>query len=540
MMGAMRVLAAAAVICCLALPAGVAQEKAAPAPAPAKADGATDVLFLQDRTEVRGEIVQYSAAGRLKIRVAGAEKPTELGLEEVARLRFSSEESRPGTSTGEQARLSGGGTLSGTIVSFDGDVAVLEGAAGPVRLRRSDIKALLLGQPESPLPTLRDEKKDILIREVEKKPDGAEKPVRECVADYGRLKSIGPKIVFQVTIPAEGDAKERTEEREFERATVRHVYFHRDAGPSEFPPGLFGKVTLKNGDRWVAVLQAVTHDRVRLFSHMFGSVEIDKAKVHSISFIQQAQLTAGNILITDQTGIHEFDAQRQEIWTYNAAGQGAAIARKLRNGNVLVADPTTNSVLEIRPQGRTGGDVVWRLEEVQNPWDVTRLDNGNTLVTERYNSRVVEYDAKTREVVWQAIATYPMSAQRLENGNTLITTNNAVFEVNHDPQPKEQWRAKLLQGGTIRPHRAVRLENGNTLITDQQKGQVVEIDTNSVEVWKVPGLAHPAQAVRLEDGNTLILEQGANRVIEIDPANPRNRTEILKRGLSVPMGMTTY
>jgi len=341
-------------------------------------------------------------------------------------------------------------------------------------------------------------------------------------------------------VPAEKDGKERTEDREYERSSVRHSYLHRESAPSDFPPGLFGKVTLRNGDRWVAVLQGLAQDRVRLFSHIFGSVEIDKAKIHSVSFIQQAQLTAGNILITDQSGIHEFDAQRQEIWTHTGAGQGAAIARKLRNGNVLVADPSTNTVLEIRPQGRTGGEVVWRIEEVQNPWDVSRLDNGNTLVTERYNSRVVEYDAKTRDVVWQAIATYPMSAQRLENGNTLITTNSAVFEVNHDPQPREQWRAELLRAGTIRPHRAVRLDNGNTLITDQQKGQVVEIDSKSVEVWKVTGLSHPAQAVRLEDGNTLILEQSANRVIEIDPSNPRNRTEILKRGLSVPMGMTVH
>jgi hypothetical protein len=538
MMGAMRIVLAAAASCCLGLPAGLAQEKAEPAPA--KADGAADVLFLQDRTELRGEILSYSAAGRLKVRVGGSEKPVDLGLEEVARLRFSSEESRPGTVSGEQARLSGGGTLSGKIVSFDGEVAVLDGAAGRIRLRRGDLKALLLGQPESPLPTLRDEKKDILIRELDKKPDGADKPVRECVAEYGRLVSIGAKVVFQVTLPAEGDTKERHEDREFERSMVRHVYLQRESGPGEFPPGLFGKVTLRNGDRWVAVLQGVSRDRVRLFSHMFGSVELDKAQIHSISFIQQAQLTAGNILITDQAGIHEFDAQRQEIWTYTAAGQGAAIARKLRNGHVLVADPTTNSILEIRPQGRTGGEVVWRIEEVQNPWDVARLDNGNTLVTERYNSRVVEYDAKSRDVVWQAIATYPMAAQRLENGNTLITTNNAVFEVNHDPQPKEQWRANLLRAGTIRPHRAQRLENGNTLITDQQKGQVVELDPNSAEVWKVSGLAHPAQAVRLEDGNTLILEQGANRVVEVDPANPRNRTEILKRGLSVPMGMTTY
>jgi hypothetical protein len=529
MMGVMRVFLIAAAACL-----------AGQDPDPKKADASGDFLFLQDRSEVHGDILSYSAAGRLSVRVAGSEKPLEYSLEEVARLRFSSEETRPATPSGEQARLSGGGTLSGKIASFEGDAVVVESAAGPIRLRRSDLKALLLGTPESPLPTLRDEKKDILIREVEKKQDGSDKSVRECVADYGRLKSIGAKVIFQVSVPAEGDAKEKVEDREFDRASVRHVYLQRDSGPSEFPPGLFGKVTLKNGDRWVAVLQSVSKDRIRIFSHIFGSVELEKAKVHSISFIQQAQLTAGNILITDQAGIHEFDAQRQEIWTYTAAGQGAAIARKLRNGNVLVADPTTNSVLEIRPQGRTGGEVVWRIEEVQNPWDVTRLDNGNTLVTERYNSRVVEYDAKSRDVVWQAIATYPMSAQRLENGNTLITTNNAVFEVNHDPQPREQWRANLLRAGTIRPHRALRLENGNTLITDQQKGQVVELDTNSVEVWKVTGLAHPAQAVRLEDGNTLILEQGANRVVEIDPANPRNRTEVLKRGLSVPMGMTTY
>jgi hypothetical protein len=498
-----------------------------------------DVLYLQDRSVVRGELLQYAAAGRLSIKTADAAKPLDIALEEVARLRFSSDESRPGTPSGEQARLAGGGTISGKILSFSGDTAVLESVAGPIKLRRQDLKALLLASPESPLPTLRDEKKDILVREIDKKPEGGEKQGRECVADYGRLKSIGGKILFEVSVAGEKDGKEQIEDREFDRASVRHIYLHRETAPSEFPPGLFSKVTLRNGDRWVAVIQGLSRDRIRLFSHLFGSIEVEKAKIHSLSFIQQAQLTAGNILITDQLGIHEFDAQRQEIWTYTVAGQGAAIARKLRNGNVLVADPTTNSILEIRPQGRTGGEIVWRIDDVQNPWDVARLDNGNTLVTERYNSRVVEYDAK-KEVVWQAIATYPMSAQRLENGNTLITTNNAVFEVNHDPQPREQWRANLLRAGTIRPHRAVRLENGNTLITDQQKGQVVELDTNSVEVWKVSNLSHPAQAARLEDGNTLILEQSANRVVEIDPANPRNRTEILKRGLSVPMGMTTY
>ncbi len=498
-----------------------------------KVEPAVDYLFLQDRTELQGEIVEFGQAGRMKVRVVGLQKPIDLSLEDLARLRFSADETRPGNPAGEQIRLAGGGMVSGKLASYSGDVAVLETTAGPLRVRRQDVKALLLGTPGTTIE-LRDEKKDILIREIEKKVDGTEKTTRESVAEYGRLKSIGEKVVFQASV----EGKDQPENREFDRASVKHVYFHREAGQPDFPPGLFSKVTLRNGDRWVAVLQSVTRDRLRLFSHLFGTVEIEKSKVHSLSFIQQAQLTAGNILITDQTGVREFDAQKQEVWTYTAGAQGAAVARKLRNGNVLVADPNTNSILEIRPAGRTGGEVVWRIDEVQNPWDVSRLDNGNTLVTERYNNRVVEYDAKTRNVVWQAVAQYPMSAQRLENGNTLISTNNAVFEVNK--AGLEQWRANLLRGGAIRPHRALRLENGNTLITDLQKGQVVELDPNSVEVWKKTGLSHPVQAVRLEDGNTLILEQGANRVIEVDPANPRLTTDLKLPRLSVPQGMTSY
>ena len=527
MMAAMR----SALILAATAAALLAQE------APPKKDEAVDVFILQDRSEIRGELVEFGPSGRLRIRQPNQSRPLEISVEELARLRFSLDTARPSPPSGEQARLAGGGTISGKVVSFDGETVVVESGVGALRLRRRDLKALFLGTPASS-PELRDEKKDILIRDVEKTDGG--KTTRDTVAEYGRLKSVGEKVVFDVVLPADGEKKERTETREVDRATVRYIYFQRDPGAAEFPTGLFTKVTMRNGDRWVGVVQSVARDRVRLFSHLFGTVDVEKSKVHTLSFIQQAQLTAGNLLVTDQQGIHEFDAQQKEIWTYNQAGQGAAIARKLRNGNVLVADPNSNSVFEIRPTGRTGGEVIWRIDDVQNPWDVTRLDNGNTLVTERYQNRVVEYDAKTREVVWQYPAQYPMAAQRLENGNTLVTTMNHVIEVNRDPRPQEQWRANLLRGGTIRPHRAVRLDNGNTLITDIQKGQVVEIDTNSNEVWKVTDLRHPVQAVRLEDGNTLILEQGAGRIVEVDPSNPKDRRELIRRGLNLPQGMTTY
>jgi hypothetical protein len=525
MMTAMRLLALATALWALQEP-------------PARPAGAaTDVVVLQDSTELRGEILELSPAGRMKVRLPGGARPVELAIEEIARLRFSTDEKHLGTPAGEQARLADGGSISGRIASFENDVAVIESPSGPLRLKRRDLKALFLGTPDK-MPELRDDPKDLLIREVPGKAEGGAAAPREVVAEYGRLVSMGRDVVFQVAVAPEGEGKGKTEERTFDRASVKHIYFHRETRANDFPPGLFAKVTLTTGDRWVAVLVDIGQSRVRLFSHLFGTLELEKSRIHSLSFIQQAQLTAGNLLVTDQSGIHEFDAQKKEIWTYSQGCQGAAIARKLRNGNVLVADQMTNAIVELHPSGRTGGEVVWRKEDIEYPADVSRLENNNTLVVERYRNQVAEFDAQTHEMVWHVAAPQPLSAQRLDNGNTLITTYNAVFEVNRAGE--EKWRADLLRNGTIRPYRAVRLDNGNTLITDFQKGQVVEIDSNSGEVWKRSGLTRPVQAIRLDDGNTLILEQGANRVIEVDPASPKLTTVILDRGLNLPTGIAIY
>lgn len=496
-----------------------------------------DRLVLQDRSEIQGQIVECTSSGRLKVKLKDLAQPVEVGVEELARLRFTLDETRPQSPSGEQIRLVGGGLIGGRLTSFDGEVAVVESGVGPLKLRRKDLKALLLGAPESPLPELREDKRDILIREIEKKTEAGARAVRECVADYGFLRSIDAKVRFQVVTPGENGGADKVEEQEYDRASVRHVYLYRDPAGKELPSGLFAKVTMRNGDRWVALLQGVTADRVKLFSHLFGVVEIEKEKVHTLVFTQQAQLTGGNLLITDQSGIHEFDGRGKEVWTYAQGAQGASIARRLPGGTVLVADPQTNSVYEVRPTGRSGGEVVWRMDEIQYPKDACRLENGNTLVVEQYNSYVAEYDAKSRSVVWKTPAQYPLSAERLENGNTLICTMTGVIEVNK--AGAMQWTADLRSAG-IRPYRATRLENGNTLVVDQQKGQVVEFDPRSSVVWKALGFTHPVQAIRLEDGNTLVLDQGTGRVVDVDAVNPKVRSDLSLRGLSQPQGMTTY
>src|SRR5436853_7685052 len=100
---------------------GLAQD-----PAPKSAPETVDRVFLQDRSELRGEILGCSKSGRLQVRLAGIERPVDLGLEEVARIRFTTDETRPSVTSGEQLRLAGGGTVTGKLLTFDGETAVVE------------------------------------------------------------------------------------------------------------------------------------------------------------------------------------------------------------------------------------------------------------------------------------------------------------------------------------------------------------------------------------------------------------------------------
>src|SRR4051812_16128074 len=114
-------------------------------PAAKKPAGSVDRPYLQDRSEGQGEILGCSGPGRLKVRGKDPGRPLEIGIEGLARLRFPSDETRPQAPAGEQVRLAGGGLIGGRLTSFDGEVAVVESGAGPLKVRRRDLKAILLG-----------------------------------------------------------------------------------------------------------------------------------------------------------------------------------------------------------------------------------------------------------------------------------------------------------------------------------------------------------------------------------------------------------
>ncbi len=488
-----------------------------------QAAGAGERLLLADRSEIQGELQDCSVQGTLRVRLASG-LVREFFQEELVRIRFGAEGAgAPVPRSPEQVQTAHGGMFHGRLESLDERGARFQGAWGRVLLRPGLLRALMLSAPTLPMPELKPGSSDVLVRETEEGQAGGRPPRREIVLDYGRLVSVGAQVSFQL---------ESGEPRVFERAAVKRILLRSRETGADLPPGLYVRVKLRDGSGWPGVIESVSAGAVKIFSHLTGSVELPKSQLRSLAFVTQARAGEGNLLIGESTGLREFDRQGRELWQYREGDREVRIGRRLENGNILMACPHSGQVLEVCPRGKSGGDLVWSLNELNYPYDVLRLPGGNTVVAEHHAGHIAEYDPARKRLRTHPVQ-LPQSLQRLDNGNFLVASTSAVFELDRDW--KEVWRADLK--GQIRPWRAERLENGHTLITDHLRGAVLELDGASNEVWRLGGLSKPVQALRLEDGNTLILEQEPGRLIEFDPASPGGRVPLIT-GLLVASSVT--
>jgi hypothetical protein len=166
-------------------------------------------------------------------------------------------------------------------------------------------------------------------------------------------------------------------------------------------------------------------------------------------------------------------------------------ARRLPDGDVLIADQGNNRILEVTP----AKTVVWQYPSdldasgaLSGPNSAERLASGNTLIADEGNNRVIEVD-QAGNLVWQypaagADASSPIGyvafASRLPSGNTLITDgmHNRILEVTPALQVAWTYVTSNRKGSNMapQPSRAVRLSNGDTLISDQFNHQVIEVD----------------------------------------------------------------
>ena len=186
------------------------------------------------------------------------------------------------------------------------------------------------------------------------------------------------------------------------------------------------------------------------------------------------------------------------------------------------------------------GEVVWRYgqfgvtgagpNELNSPVQNTYLPNGDVLITDQGNQRVIEV-TRHKKIVWQYGTgatgsgfnelSNPNSAELLTNGHVLISdeNNDRAIEVNKAHQIVATFSAGVTVSGVAF---ASRLPNGNTLITDSNHNRIVEVDASDKVVWEYftntdpSNNPLPTRAVRLADGTTLISDQFNHRVIAVN------------------------
>jgi hypothetical protein len=180
----------------------------------------------------------------------------------------------------------------------------------------------------------------------------------------------------------------------------------------------------------------------------------------------------------------------------------------LPDGHLLLTHYTGNKVVEYDAKGKE----VWAFTELKMPLEADRLLDGHTLIADTYGKRVVEVDAKGA-LVWQWETPpgdhNPYDVERLANGRTLVALYpDLVVEV--DRAGEVVWKLEGLAG----VFDADRLPNGNTLITLFQAGLVREVNPKGETVWEA-AVAQPNDADRLPNGNTLV--GTADSVVELSP-----------------------
>ncbi|CAM3996120.1 hypothetical protein [Roseateles saccharophilus] len=276
----------------------------------------------------------------------------------------------------------------------------------------------------------------------------------------------------------------------------------------------------------------------------------------------------GNLLITDQFNnrVIEIDPAGTIVWSFGSGlgntSAGAIVGVNdaervgvytLMAGTGTPAGATKNCKKSGCPDNRVilvdpGDHIVWQYgqfgvtgfgpNQLNTPVQNTFLPNGNVLITDQGNSRIIEVRPADNAIVWQygqsGVAgsgpnqlNNPNSAELLANGHILIAdeNNNRAIEVTH-AMPSVIVASFSAQGSVSGMAFASRLPNGNTLLTDANNSRVVEVDGSDRPVWQYltnlrPGsnpTPQPTRAVRLANGNTLISDQFNNQVIEVNAA----------------------
>jgi hypothetical protein len=99
---------------------------------------------------------------------------------------------------------------------------------------------------------------------------------------------------------------------------------------------------------------------------------------------------------------------------------GAAFASRLSNGNTLITDSNNNRVVEVDAKDAVVWEYLTNMEPGSNatplPTRAIRLNNGDTLISDQFNQRVIEVTPDKRIVFQQGQLNAPGNGTNQLNG----------------------------------------------------------------------------------------------------------------------------
>ncbi|MCZ2342814.1 MAG: PQQ-binding-like beta-propeller repeat protein [Bacteroidales bacterium] len=232
-----------------------------------------------------------------------------------------------------------------------------------------------------------------------------------------------------------------------------------------------------------------------------GTVEWEFSNRHDVHDLWM--LPNGNILtLTSPTTVVEINPQKQIVWKYESRPKPGYTGRvevhavqRLADGNTMIAESGNTRIIEVDPQGRITRTIPLQVGKPNAHRDtrmVRKLKNGHYLVCQESDGCVKEYDADGR-VVWQYkldLAGRPRAA-------------------GHGPE-----------GHGVEVFGAVRLPNGHTLIAGGNNNRVIEVTPEGKIVWSVDQKELPG--ITLAWVTTLHVLPNGNIVIGNCHAGPTN------------------
>lgn len=203
---------------------------------------------------------------------------------------------------------------------------------------------------------------------------------------------------------------------------------------------------------------------------------------------------------------------------------------------LLAADTGNNRIVEL---SKADKEVIMDFRgsehsKLAGPRSAMRRENGNTLIADTRNKRLVELNPKG-DVVWEfnrsGQISSPQYVEELPNGNLLFTDSmlNSIREIDRDGNLRWSYGSRMKgkgPGQLFAPEFATRLENGNTLIADTRNNRVLEVTLEGREIWMYEGdpisrkkVLNPNRLERMSNGHTLITYNNQRELIEVDANN---------------------